>query len=114
VTVLAVIAATHGVSLIATVVLVTIYIYFMLGMLFYHALTGALVIFASYLVLARVLGLPHAEMLVDSGVLVFTNCPRARFAAPRTAEADCTALAVLFFCANRNTRRTQTPRKRAL
>ena len=38
VTVLAVIAAPHGVSLIATVVMVTIYIFFMLGMTFYAAL----------------------------------------------------------------------------
>lgn len=73
VTVLAVIAATHGVSLISSVVLVTIYIYFMLGMMFYQALSGALVIFFGYLFLARAYHLPHAEMLVDSGVLVFTN-----------------------------------------
>lgn len=73
VTVLSVIAATHGVSLISSVVLVTIYVYFMLGMLFYHALIGALIVFAAYLFIARAYGLPSAEMLVDGGVLVFTN-----------------------------------------
>ncbi|HEY8537406.1 MAG TPA: diguanylate cyclase [Steroidobacteraceae bacterium] len=73
VTVIAVIAAMHGVNLIASVVLVTIYIYFMLGMLFYHALAGALIVFASYLITASVYGLSSAVMLVDAGVLVFTN-----------------------------------------
>jgi diguanylate cyclase (GGDEF)-like protein len=73
VTVLAVIAASHGVSLIATVVLVTIYIYFMLGMLFYNALTAALIVFASYFMLASALALPHAVRLIDAGVLAFAN-----------------------------------------
>ena len=50
VTVLAVIAASHGVSLIATVVLVSIYIFFMLGMTFYSALGSSLLVFASYFV----------------------------------------------------------------
>jgi diguanylate cyclase (GGDEF)-like protein len=73
VTVLAVIAASHGVSLISSVVLVTIYIYFMLGMLFYSALTAALLVFASYFVLASAFALPHTVRLVDAGVLVFSN-----------------------------------------
>jgi diguanylate cyclase (GGDEF)-like protein len=73
VTVIAVIAASHGVSLISSVVLVTIYIYFMLGMLFYSALVAALIVFASYFVIASSVGLPHEVVLVDAGVLVFSN-----------------------------------------
>jgi diguanylate cyclase (GGDEF)-like protein len=73
VTVLAIIAASHGVSLISSVVLVTIYIYFMLGLLFYQALASALIVFASYLIAARSFGLPPPVMLVDVGVLVFSN-----------------------------------------
>jgi diguanylate cyclase (GGDEF)-like protein len=73
VVVLAVIAAVHGVNLIATVVLVSIYIYFMLGMPFYSALGSSLAVFASYLVAATMAGLPSASMVVDVGVLVFTN-----------------------------------------
>lgn len=73
VTVLAIIAASNGVSLISSVVLATIYIYFMLGMLFYHALAAALIVFASYLLLAPMYGLAPAVVLVDSGVLVFSN-----------------------------------------
>jgi diguanylate cyclase (GGDEF)-like protein len=73
VTVIAIIAATHGVSLISSVVLVTIYIYFMLGLLFYQALASALLVFFAYLVIAPSYGLPSAVMLVDIGVLVFSN-----------------------------------------
>jgi hypothetical protein len=57
VTVLAVIAASHGVSLIATVVLVSIYIFFMLGMTFYSALGSSLLVFASYFISAAAYGL---------------------------------------------------------
>jgi diguanylate cyclase (GGDEF)-like protein len=73
VVVIAVIAALHGVNLISTVVLVTIYIYFMLGMSFYSAVSAALLVFASYLLSATIAALAPAVMLVDSGVLVFTN-----------------------------------------
>jgi diguanylate cyclase (GGDEF)-like protein len=73
VTVLAVIAASHGVSLIATVVLVSIYIYFMLGMTFYGALGSSVLVFASYFISAAVLGLPASVQVIDAGVLVFTN-----------------------------------------
>lgn len=73
VAVLAVIAALHGVSLISTVVIATIYTYFMLGMLFYGALAASAVVLVSYAVAARIGGIPPAEMLVDLGVLVFTN-----------------------------------------
>jgi len=78
VTVLAIIAASHGVSLIASVVLVTIYTYFMLGMLFYQAVVAALAVFASYLVIAPIFDLAPAVMLVDGGVLLFTNVIGAR------------------------------------
>lgn len=73
VAVLAVIAALHGVSLISSVIIAIIYIYFMLGMLFFGALTAALVVAASYVVAARVGGLPAAELLVDLGALLFIN-----------------------------------------
>jgi diguanylate cyclase (GGDEF)-like protein len=73
VTVLAVIAASHGVSLIATVVLVSIYIYFMLGMTFYAALGSALLVFASYFIGAAAVGLPASVQVIDGGVLIFTN-----------------------------------------
>ena len=73
VTVLAVIAASHGVSLIATVVLVSIYIFFMLGMTFYSALGSSLLVFASYFVAAAAVDLPLSVQVIDGGVLVFTN-----------------------------------------
>jgi diguanylate cyclase (GGDEF)-like protein len=73
VTVLAVIAASHGVSLIATVVLVSIYIFFMLGMTFYAALGSSLLVFASYFISAAAVGLPASVQVIDGGVLIFTN-----------------------------------------
>lgn len=71
--VLAVISALHGVNLIATVVITTFYIYFMLGMLFYPAFGAALALLASYVVAALVAGLPTPLVIVDLGVLVCTN-----------------------------------------
>lgn len=73
VTVIAVIAATHGVSLIATVVLVTIFIYFMMGMRFYPAVISSVLVFASYLAASFFLGLRSGEIVIDTGVLVFAN-----------------------------------------
>jgi diguanylate cyclase (GGDEF)-like protein len=73
VAVLAVIAAINGVSLISSVVLVTIYIYFMLGMMFYEALAASLVVFAGYLISAAAASMDTAEILIDSGVLLFAN-----------------------------------------
>lgn len=73
VTVIAVIAASHGVSLISTVVLVSIYIFFMLGMTFYSALGSSLLVFASYFVSAAAVGLPASVQVIDGGVLVFAN-----------------------------------------
>jgi len=73
VTVLAVIAASHGVSLIATVVLVSIYIYFMLGMTFYSAVGSSLLVFASYFISAAAVGLSVQVQVIDGGVLIFTN-----------------------------------------
>ena len=70
---IAVIAATHGVSLISTVVLVTIYIYFMMGMQFYPAMVSACLVFAAYLVAAFALDMRSGELLIDTGVLVFAN-----------------------------------------
>jgi len=73
VAVLAVLAASHGVSLIATVVLVSIYIFFMLGMTFYSALGSSLLVFVSYFISAAVVGLPAAVQVIDAGVLICTN-----------------------------------------
>jgi len=68
-----VIAARDGVSLISAIVLVTIYIYFMLGMTFYHALAAASVVFVSFAVAAYVVALPTAGMVIDLSVLTFAN-----------------------------------------
>jgi diguanylate cyclase (GGDEF)-like protein len=73
ITVIAVIAAAHGVSLISTVVLATIFIYFMLGMRFYAALSSALLVFVAYLIAASVVGLRPGEVRIDSGVLAVAN-----------------------------------------
>jgi diguanylate cyclase (GGDEF)-like protein len=73
VTVLAVLAAAHGVSLIATVVLVSIYIFFMLGMTFYAALGSSLLVFVSYFISAAAVGLPASVQVIDGGVLIFAN-----------------------------------------
>ncbi len=70
---IAVIAATEGVSLLSAVVLVTIYIYFMLGMTFYPALASALVVFVAYAVAAQMAELGTAPMTIDLSVLAFTN-----------------------------------------
>ncbi len=69
----AVIAAKGGVNLLSAVVLVTIYIYFMLGMTFYPALAGALVVFVAYAIAAQVADLATAPMVIDLTVLAFTN-----------------------------------------
>lgn len=73
VVVLAMIAVQHGVNMVSTVVLVTIYIYFLLGLLFWSAVTAATLVFAAYAVAARISGLAAAEMLIDLGVLAFAN-----------------------------------------
>jgi diguanylate cyclase (GGDEF)-like protein len=70
---LAVIAAAHGVNLIATVVLASIYIYFLLGMSFYAALTSSIIVAASYFVAAAAVGLAPAMQVIDGGVLLITN-----------------------------------------
>ena len=73
VVVLAVIAASQGVSLIASVVLAIIYNYLMLGMSFRPALTTSLLVLLSYPMLATLAGIPGPQRLVDVGVLLFTN-----------------------------------------
>lgn len=70
---IAIIAARDGVSLLSAVVLVTIYIYFMLGMMFYAALTAAVTVFIAYAVAAQIAELPTAPMVIDLSVLAFTN-----------------------------------------
>jgi diguanylate cyclase (GGDEF)-like protein len=69
----AVIAAADGVNLVSAVVLVTIYIYFMLGMTFYPALASAVIVFCAYAVAAQLVELPTAPMVIDLSVLAFTN-----------------------------------------
>lgn len=73
VVVLAVIAATQGVSLIASVVLAMIYNYLMLGLAFRPALSSSLLVLASYPIIATLAGIPASQRLVDVGVLLFTN-----------------------------------------
>jgi diguanylate cyclase (GGDEF)-like protein len=70
---LAVIAAAHGVNLISTVVLASIYIYFLLGMSFYAALTSSVIVAASYFVAAAAVGLSTPMQVMDGGVLLITN-----------------------------------------
>ncbi|MFO7303952.1 MAG: diguanylate cyclase [Gammaproteobacteria bacterium] len=70
---IAVLAAREGVSLISAIVLVTIYIYFMLGMTFYPALTAALAVFLTYALGAHVADLPANTVVIDLVVLAFTN-----------------------------------------
>jgi diguanylate cyclase (GGDEF)-like protein len=70
---IAVIAAADGVSLLSAVVLVTIYIYFMLGMTFYAALGAAIVVFSGFLAAALFQGLPGGPLIIDLSVLVFAN-----------------------------------------
>ncbi len=69
----AVIAAKDGVSLLSAVMLVTIYIYFMLGMTFYPAVVAAVIVFIAYAVAAQIAELPTAPMVIDLAVLAFTN-----------------------------------------
>ena len=73
VVVLAVIAASQGVSLIASVVLAIIYNYLMLGLSFRPALTSSLLVLLSYPVIATLADIPGPQRLVDVGVLLFTN-----------------------------------------
>jgi diguanylate cyclase (GGDEF)-like protein len=73
VVVLAVLAAAHGVNLISTVVLASIYIYFLLGMSFYAALTSSVIVAASYFVAAAAVGLATPMQVIDGGVLLITN-----------------------------------------
>ncbi|MFL6551336.1 MAG: diguanylate cyclase [Povalibacter sp.] len=73
VAILAVIAASHGVNLIATVVIMTIFIYFMLGMLFYSALAAASVTTLIYLIAALATHLPTAAVIVDMTLLCSAN-----------------------------------------
>lgn len=73
VAVLAVIGARHGVNLISTVVIMTIFIYFMLGMLFHAALAAASLVTIAYLFAAVIGGLPTGVIVVDLGVLLSAN-----------------------------------------
>jgi diguanylate cyclase (GGDEF)-like protein len=73
VVVLAVIAASQGVNLIASVVLAIIYNYLMLGLAFRPALSTSLLVLLSYPIIATFAGMPASQRLVDVGVLLFTN-----------------------------------------
>jgi diguanylate cyclase (GGDEF)-like protein len=73
VVVLAVIAATQGVSLIASVVLAIIYNYLMLGLAFRPALGVSVLVLLSYPIIATLADIPGPQRLVDVGVLLFTN-----------------------------------------
>lgn len=73
VAVLAVIAAQRGLSLISSVVTVTIYIYLMLGMMFYEAFVSGCLVLFGYVIAAISGGLPQAEIHLDAGILAFSN-----------------------------------------
>jgi diguanylate cyclase (GGDEF)-like protein len=73
VVVLAVIAATQGVSLIASVVLAIVYNYLMLGLSFRPALGSSVLVLLSYPIIATLADIPGPQRLVDVGVLLFTN-----------------------------------------
>jgi diguanylate cyclase (GGDEF)-like protein len=71
--VLAVIASQHSVNFVSTVAVAIIYIYVMLGMTFYPALFAATTVLLSYFAAAVVLHLPFPQLVIDCGVLCFTN-----------------------------------------
>lgn len=73
VVVLAVIAAQRGLSLISAVMIVTMYLYLMLGMMFYEALVSGTLVCVSYVIAAVAGGLSPAEIHVDAGIMVITN-----------------------------------------
>lgn len=104
VTMVTAIAATHGVSMIATVVLLTIFVYFMLGMLFYQALAGALSIFVAYVIIANSYDVPTTQMLVDACVLVFANlmCAMVCFTLERANRTNFLEEALLTEMASRD------------
>ena len=68
-----VIAARHGVNLISTVVIMTIFIYFMLGMLFHAALASASLVTVAYFFAAVIGKLPAGVIIIDLAVLVSAN-----------------------------------------
>lgn len=71
--IIAAIAHSYGVNLIATVVLACIYIYFMLGMTFYAALSSSLIVSVSYFIVAAQMDLAAETQIIDAGILAFTN-----------------------------------------
>jgi diguanylate cyclase (GGDEF)-like protein len=70
---LEVMAWKHGVSLVSTVVIATIFTYLMMGQLFYAATRSALIILVAYVVLASNAGIPGPELASNITVLVFAN-----------------------------------------
>ncbi len=67
-------AARAGVQLVfATLVITTIYLYFLVGMLFYAALRSNLVVLAVYLVVAWTAGLPREQLAYSGMVLALAN-----------------------------------------
>ena len=70
---LEIMAWRQGVSLVATVVIATIFTYLMMGLLFYAAMRSALVILVAYVWLASNAGLPGPELASNIIVLVFAN-----------------------------------------
>jgi diguanylate cyclase (GGDEF)-like protein len=66
-------AAQHGVSVFAAVVLVVIGIYLLVGMLFYAALRSALIVFVAYVIAAPLMNLPDEQSVYNFVVLMCTN-----------------------------------------
>jgi diguanylate cyclase (GGDEF)-like protein len=69
----ALIAAQHGVSVFAAVVLTVIGLYLLVGMLFYAALRTAAIVFAAYVVGAPLMNLQSEQLVYNFVVLVAAN-----------------------------------------
>lgn len=71
--VVVIVGAQQGVDLISTAVITTIFVYFMLGMLFHGALASALLVMIAYVIGAAAAGLPAATVCIDTGILLSAN-----------------------------------------
>jgi diguanylate cyclase (GGDEF)-like protein len=72
-------AAQAGVQIVfATVLLTSVYMFFLIGLLFYEALTANLIIWAAYVAFGIVAALPGTHILYNSLVLLLANIVGAR------------------------------------
>ncbi len=67
-------AAQAGVQIVfVSVVLASVYVYYLFGLLFYQALRANVVIWCAYLALSIVAGLPETSVLYNASVLLIAN-----------------------------------------